>query len=404
MKLLYIANIRLPTERAHGLQIVQNCEAFADAGAEVSLWIARRVNTAELRAVRDVWSHYGVKRNFALRRLFCIDLLPLVPGRTDQIAQLMFGLQLATFTLVVLIASLFSDVDIFYSRDPLVLFCLSFVKPRDLLVYEAHMSSEGRAGRLIQRRVLRHTRAVFTTTRHLADELIADGADPARVQVAHDGIRAGRFEGMPDRATARARLGLPDDAFLVGYVGRFEAVGLDKGVGLLADAAACASGVGLLLVGGPEEAVDGLRLRWHAQRGSDESFCYAGQVAPEEVPGYLAACDVCAIPSPPNSFFAHHSSPMKLFEYMAARRAILASDLPAIREVVRDGETAFLLPPTDGTAWVEAIQRLRDDPDLRTRLADAAYALVMEQYTWDARARRILETIGSGGEGRAQGE
>ena len=52
MKLLYLANIRLPTEKAHGLQIMQNCEAFADVGAEVTLWCARRVNTPELRNVR----------------------------------------------------------------------------------------------------------------------------------------------------------------------------------------------------------------------------------------------------------------------------------------------------------------------------------------------------------------
>ncbi|MBZ0290848.1 MAG: hypothetical protein K8I30_24690, partial [Anaerolineae bacterium] len=70
-KLLYIANIRMPTEKAHGLQIAQNCEAFADAGAEVELWVAQRVNTSELGAVKDIWTHYGIKRNFTLRRIPC---------------------------------------------------------------------------------------------------------------------------------------------------------------------------------------------------------------------------------------------------------------------------------------------------------------------------------------------
>ena len=64
-KLLYLANIRLPTEKAHGLQIMQNCEAFTDAGAEVRLWVARRVNTAEMAAVKDVWAHYGVQPKFS---------------------------------------------------------------------------------------------------------------------------------------------------------------------------------------------------------------------------------------------------------------------------------------------------------------------------------------------------
>ena len=99
MKLLYIANIRLPTEKAHGLQIMQNCEAFADAGAEVTLWIARRFNTPELRGITDVWAHYGVKRNFGLRRLPCIDLLPLVPGKARRLAQVVFQIEVWTFAL-----------------------------------------------------------------------------------------------------------------------------------------------------------------------------------------------------------------------------------------------------------------------------------------------------------------
>ena len=52
-KLLYISLMRLPTEKAHGLQIMQNCEAFADAGCDVTLWVARRWNTREMRAVAD---------------------------------------------------------------------------------------------------------------------------------------------------------------------------------------------------------------------------------------------------------------------------------------------------------------------------------------------------------------
>ena len=64
MKLLYVANARIPTEKAHGLQIMQNCEALAEAGAAVTLWAARRINTVELRGVADPWAHYGVTRNF----------------------------------------------------------------------------------------------------------------------------------------------------------------------------------------------------------------------------------------------------------------------------------------------------------------------------------------------------
>ncbi len=84
---------------------------------------------------------------------------------------------------------------------------------------------------------------------------------------------------------------------------------------------------------------------------------------------------------------------MKLFEYMASGRAIVASDLPTNAEVVSDGESALLTPPSDVEALAAAIRRLRDDPALRQRLADNAYATVMESYTWDARAKAILEVL-----------
>ena len=136
-----------------------------------------------------------------------------------------------------------------------------------------------------------------------------------------------------------------------------------------------------------------LRQRW-IELGQDEApFLYAGQVAPDRVPLYLSAFDVCAMPVPWTTYFAYYASPIKLFEYMASRRAIVASNLPSSAEVVRDGESALLTPPSDVDALADAIRRLRDDPALRERLAEKAYALVMEHYTWDARAKAILEGL-----------
>lgn len=393
MRLLYIANIRLPTEKAHGLQIVQNCEAFADAGARVTLWTARRVNTPELRAVSDVWAHYGVRRNFALRRLPCLDLLPLVPNRVDRLAQALFLLQLWTFTLAALVGALFAQADVIYSRDEFVLLALSLIQPKRKLAYEAHTLAPGRGGRAIQRRVVGRVGHVVAVTRRLADDLIALGADAQRTHVAHDGIRGERFAAVPDQAEARQQIGWPADAFVVGYVGRLQTMAMDKGVGVLVEALAQVGGCALALVGGPDATAAEFRQRWR-ELGQDEArFLYAGQVAPERVPLYLSACDVCAMPFPWTTHFAYYASPIKLFEYMASRRALVASELPSVAEVVRDGESALLVPPSDVDALAAAIRRLKDDPALRDQLADHAYTLVMESYTWAARARFILKQV-----------
>jgi glycosyltransferase involved in cell wall biosynthesis len=149
----------------------------------------------------------------------------------------------------------------------------------------------------------------------------------------------------------------------------------------------------LALVGGPDEIAEELRQRW-IELGQDEScFLYVGQVAPDRVPRILRTFDLCAMPFPWTPHFAYYASPIKLFEYMASGRAIVASDLPSIAEVVTDGESALLTPPSDVDALAEAIRRLRDDPALRQRLADNAHALVMESYTWDARAKAILKVL-----------
>lgn len=392
-RLLYIANIRLPTEKAHGLQIMQNCEAFADAGADVTLWVARRVNTPEMQAVRDPWAHYGVRRNFRLRRVPCIDLLPLVPDRNDLPAKVIFHIQQWTFTLAALFLALVARADVIYSRDLPILLLLSFVKPRRMLAYEAHQLRTGRAGRWLQRQVARRAGTVIPVTARLGEALAAMGVNPANILVAHDGIRRERFDNPPSRADARAALGWPAGAFIVGYVGRLQTMAMDKGVADLVEALRQVDGAALALVGGPDDMADSLRRRWLSSGLDERCFINAGQVQPERVPLYLAAFDICAMPFPWTEHFAYYASPIKLFEYMASRRAIVASDLPSTAEVVRDGESALLYPPGDVNALAAAIIRLRDDPALRERLAARAYAGVLARYTWDARAKAILEKV-----------
>lgn len=394
-KLLYISLMRLPTEKAHGLQIVQNCEAFAAAGCDVTLWVARRWNTRALRQVKDPYAYYGVEPNFAIRRIPCIDLFPLFPP--DGVgARMAFYLLLFSYALMSLIPLLLSRADIYYSRDELLLALLARFKPRRSLAYEAHVLAPAGRGAALQRYVLARVGSVVATTGPLRQNLIAErGAEPTRAIVAHDGIRRGRFAELPAQADARQGLGWNADAFIVGYLGRLHTLGMDKGLGNLVDALAPLDGVDLALVGGPDAMAQVLREQWLAYDLPADRFLYAGHVPPVDVPLYLRAFDVCAMPLPYTAHFAHYASPLKLFEYLAAGRAIIASDLPAWSDVVSHEETALLLPPDDIAAWTAAIKRLKDDGDLRSRLGERARERTLAHYTWRARAERILAHIDS---------
>lgn len=383
-RLIYLSNNRLPTEKAHGLQIVQMCEALADAGYAVTLVAPRRFNTRDLRGVRSLWDHYGVRRNFAFTRLPCLDLFPLFPRHAVA-----FLTQTLTYLLAILVWLPFRRADLLYTRDLFIGAALALLRPRTLLIYEVHQVHHSRLGRRLQGLLARRAHVVAITG-HLAEHMRTLGA--RRVLVAHDGFRAARFASLPSREEARAACGLPQDAFVIGYIGRLHTMDMPKGLDTLVEAIALAAQDGgpsdLLLVGGPPEGVEAVRRQWIALRLSPERLHAVGQVPAAEVPRYLAALDVGALPLPWTEHFAYHASALKLFEYMAAGCAVLASDLPSTAEVVRDGETALLVPPGDSAALAAAIRRLRDDPALRERLGAAARREA-QHYTWDARAARI---------------
>lgn len=398
MRLLYVSNARIPSPMAHGLQIVQNCEAFADAGAQVTLWCANRKTPAsEGASPADAYRFYGVKQNFTLKRLPTLDLPAMFP-RAGKLTAPLFYVQVITFALAALLRLLFMrpKPDMIYSRDPLVLLMLSLITPREKLAYEAHRFNQPGRGRWLQKQMLKRVGHIIAITPPLAerlDALQANHTRKARLMVAHDGIRAGRFAHVTPQAEARAQVGIPPDAFIMGYVGRLKTMGMDKGIDTLIDALARLpheAGVSLALVGGPDDVAAQYRQRWLALGLPESRFVYAGQVDAARVPLYLNAFDVCAMPFPFNEHYAYYMSPIKLFEYMASGRALIATDLPSIADVVQHEVNALVITPESAEALAAAILRLREDSALRVRLADAARARVMDAYTWGARAQQIM--------------
>jgi glycosyltransferase involved in cell wall biosynthesis len=111
-------------------------------------------------------------------------------------------------------------------------------------------------------------------------------------------------------------------------------------------------------------------------------------VPPADVANHLSRADILVLPNSANAVSSRYTSPLKLFEYLAAGRPIVASDLPALREVLRDGINALLVPADDPAALAASLLRLIQDRPLAARLARTAFddaAL----YSWDARAARL---------------
>jgi glycosyltransferase involved in cell wall biosynthesis len=246
-----------------------------------------------------------------------------------------------------------------------------------------HRGLVNRAGaERVAQRVFAAATTLIAVSREVAAYLGRQPAACERIHVIPNGVDPTRFP--VDCPPAHSR-GATD--FVVGFVGSLKRW---HGLTLLVEAFALArrraSNFRLLMIGdGPERASLESDVR---ARGLAGDVSFTGAVAPEAVPGLLASVDVAVAPYPAIARF--YFSPLKVYEYMAARRAIVASRVGQLEELLKDGDHALLCPPGDTAALAEALLRLEGDPALRNRLGRAARALVVRDHTWEGVARRVL--------------
>jgi glycosyltransferase involved in cell wall biosynthesis len=387
MRLAYITNARLPAERANALQTVHMCAALAGTGAEVTLYYPARRNLPQF-AGRDPRDYYGVPHSFDLAPVWCLDWFHL-GGRRAWLERPIFLWQTLTFALALAARLWRAPAGLIYSRDIFVLALVLLALPgaRRRMFFEAHTFPGSAPGRWLHRILLGRIGGTVAITAGLRDRLAGLGLPVSRLCVAPDGVDLGRYPGL-SRAEARARLGLDPAGALVVYTGHLYEW---KGAQVMAEAAArLGPSVRGLLVGGLP--ADVARLRAAAASRGWTNLDLLGQLPPEQAPLYQAAADVLVLPNSARSEISRtYTSPLKLFEYMAAGRPIVASDLPALREVLNPGN-ALLVPPDNAEAISEACRHLLSDPALAERLAGQARRDVA-QYTWDARAEHVLSFV-----------
>lgn len=232
--------------------------------------------------------------------------------------------------------------------------------------------------------------AIVVVSQILKEQLVGIGADAERILVNPNGVDPERFRPDLDGATVRRQLGFNPDDIVCGFLGTFTRW---HGVLFLADQ------VGELVRRHPRarflfmgdgdlrSAVED-RVR---QAGAGHAVVFTGLMPHDRVPTHLAACDVLISPHLPfedgTPFFG---SPTKLFEYMALGRSVVASNLGQIGEVVQDGQSGLLYTPGSAPEFMERMDTLLTDADLRARLGAGARQRVLAHYTWRRNADRAV--------------
>ena len=435
MRLLYLGSTDVPQTKARAIQIVHTCHALARAGIDVTLAVGRRGRGGSTQALRE----YGLAPHPRLRllRLPILRIPPTAPPRI--LAQFSHVWQVSY--LAGLAAALPYELgrrrpDVVFARD-LRIARLAAGPAHAIgarLVFEVHglpsyeiAHGAGRSNRppseiarlrALEDAVFARADRIVTITKCARQILIDEYGVPAsRVRTVADGTTvAGAVSPSPNPSPVRGRgetdphptrplgggvqgggpgLGGEGARPSIFYVGQLYPW---KGAGLVVDVAARVPAAQVVIVGGqtnwtendPDIAALAERAR---ELGVVERVELRGHVPYDQIPKALAAASVALLPLPDEPVARLFTSPLKLFDYMAAGVPIVASDLPALREVLRHEENALLARAGDPDAFAAAVRRLLGDPALATRLGRQARADV-DGYSWGARARALLDFFG----------
>jgi glycosyltransferase involved in cell wall biosynthesis len=399
-RLVYVGGFDFPTTQARGIQTLHTAHALARAGWGVRLLVQRP--EGPVVSIVDALAGYGLRPHPRLR------IVPLQVARVDGLGWLEIHKRLAITNWSYALACV-ADVlwlrrrpSAIITRDPRLAWVFLRTRPlhRRPVVYEVHeiFSTRPRDNRSLDpdeiRGVADRTRALEAGVFQEADLLLPLTRACAEILEERYGAPSDRVVVVPDATTPPVGPLPPRDASnrTVVYAGQLYRW---KGVDTLLEAMAELTEARLIVLGGrgrPDDP-DLLARRERARDlGIADRVDFRGFVPHAEVRAAIAGASVAVLPLPDNLMARFFTSPLKLFDYMAAGAPIVASDLPTVREVLGDGDNALLVPPEDPAALAAAIRRLLVNPGLADRLRRTAFEQV-RSYTWDGRAARIIEAL-----------
>ena len=379
MSILYITQARIPTEKAHGVNIISMCKFFNRNDKDFKLVVPKINNKIK----ENTFEYYGIDEKFTIVRLLTISIFKL----EKILGPLVFFIQLFSFYISVFFYLLFKSrsSNTIYTRDYIASF-LSLLGFK--VVYECHSIPKKRRLFFL---ICRLFNKIIVISDGIKKEFLEKGFQKEKVLLVPDAVNLDIFIKDMSKEDAREMLNLPKDKNIVCYCGKFKTMGMDKGIkDILSALTYLKQEVLFLAVGGDQKdidfyqkAVDDLKI--------NDLVSFVGHIKQDELAIYQKASDILLMPFPNIEHYSKFMSPIKMFEYMASERPTIASDLPTIKEVLNENNCLFCEPdnPQD---LANKINELLNNKEKGDKLSQVAFADV-QKYTWENRVNEILKFI-----------
>lgn len=368
MKIFYLSGSTIPSRAANSIHVMKMCQAFAKNGHETVLFARNSQEKFE-----DEYKFYGVDNCFKIAK----TRWPGVKG----LGGLIYGYSVSkkVFDLAI--------PDLLYSREIYSLFLLR--KLNVPFIYESHTPPENRVRYYLEN--ILFTNKNFSRLVVISDTLRLEylknfpKLSNERIIVAHDAadVPSNDFNKSMDYYNSK------DNKINVGYIGHLYQ---GRGMEIIAQLAEHLSDIDFHVIGGTDKDIN----YWKERVNSKNIFFY-GFVPHGKIPDYYNSVDIMLAPyqkrvsgSSGRGDTVKWMSPLKVFEYMSFGKPIVASDLPVLREVLKDKYNCLLCKPDDSIQWKNAITLLLNDMDLKQRIKINAWNDFIKNYTWESRAKKVL--------------
>jgi glycosyltransferase involved in cell wall biosynthesis len=387
MKILYICNESLPSPYTNTEQLIHTLAELIKQPCTVDLICPKKVNQnkATTECKREIASFYGINHEVFDEGLNLIELpySSYIRGKVRRpihdIGSVMYGKA--------------HRYDLVYTRDPFSL--LLALAAGVQTVFETYRLDINTLSRYFLWRSFCYSRSnllgIITHSKLAQQAFLSVGSSPSKVLVAYNGCSPLSSPTTKNRTQVRQDLRLPIDRKVILYAGH---INPQKDVDIFLPLAKILENIQFVLVGGMSESSGLASFERKIVSQGISNIAIIPRVSPASVGNYFFAADCLIIPpsSKPLREGRRTVLPLKTFRYLAAGRAIVAPDLPDIREILKHKHNAVLVPPDSPKIAAQVIKKLLSDENLQEQISKNAL-LNSRRYTWEGRAARIFSFL-----------